>query len=159
MTILIKYEIVSTTEEHQEELINTMRQADIDECWAANHHTPETAIEESVYYTNRPRTGLVNNQVLNIFGVGKITHLSDIGIPWMLGSDLLPQHAKAFLRSSKNAIEDMKKEAILLHNYVDKRNRDAIKWLRWLGFIMEKPIIYGPDDMLFHPFYMVNYDV
>ena len=39
------YKIVPTTEDHMIELSHTMRPADVQECWAANHYTPYEALK------------------------------------------------------------------------------------------------------------------
>ena len=153
------YKIVPTTEDHMIELSHTMRPADVRECWAANHYAPYDALKHSLYYTKRPFTGLYNGRVMCIWGVGKISYLSKEGIPWMLTSDLVDKHYREFLRQGPKLVENIKKEAVVLINMVDTRNRKSIKWLKWLGFTIHDPVPFGPDKMLFHPFIMENYNV
>lgn len=148
--------MVPTTEEHVEELSHSMRPEDRAECWAAQHLGPYEAIKMSLSYTDYPKTGLVDSRVINIWGVGKTTSLSDEGIPWMLTSHLVDSHVVPFLRGSKRALVEMKKEASSFRNMVDARNTRAIIWLNWLGFKIEAPEHYGPDNMLFFPFTMEN---
>lgn len=150
------YEIVPTTEEHVAELSHSMRPEDVAECWAAQHLTPYEAIKRSLSYTDHPKTGLVDGKVINIWGVGKTTSLSDEGIPWMLTSHLVDYHIRPFLVESKAALVEMKKEASTFSNVVDARNNKAIKWLKWLGFKMEEAAPYGPDHLPFHQFTMEN---
>ena len=153
------YTVVPTELSHMEELSHTMRSADVRECWAANHYAPYDALKHSIYHTNRPLTGLYTGKVMCIWGVGKIAYLSKEGIPWMLTSNLVDIHYREFLRQGRGLIEDMKKEAVILINMVDTRNRKSIKWLKWLGFTIHPSVPFGPDDMLFHPFIMENYNV
>ena len=150
------YEIVSTKYEHVHELAANMRPEDIAECWAAQHLEPFEAIRMSCAYTDHPKTGLVDGKVICIWGVGKSTRLSEVGIPWMLTSHLVDSHIVPFLRGSKRALVEMKKEASSFRNMVDARNTRAIIWLNWLGFKIEAPEHYGPDNMLFFPFTMEN---
>ncbi len=156
---MTNYKIVPTTEDHMIELSNTMRPADVQECWAANHYTPYEALKHSLNYTNRPLTGLYNGRVMCIWGVGRVSYLSKEGIPWMLTSDLVDVHYREFLRSSARYMIEINKEAIILVNMVDTRNRKSIRWLKWLGFTVHDPVPFGPDKMLFHPFIMENYNV
>ncbi len=153
------YKVVPTELEHMEELSHTMRSADVRECWAAHHFAPYDALKHSLYYTERPLTGLYNERVMCIWGVGKISYLSKEGVPWMLTSNLVDKHYREFLRRGLRHLEDIKKEAIILINMVDVRNRKSIKWLKWLGFTIHPPVPFGPDKMLFHPFIMENYNV
>lgn len=153
------YKIVTTTQDHMEELSHTMRAPDVRECWAANHYAPLDALKHSLYHTERPRTSLYNGRVICIWGVGKVSFLSKEGLPWMLTSDLVDQHYREFLRRGSKYLVDMQKEAIVLINMVDVRNKKSIRWLKWLGFNIHDPVPFGPDGMLFHPFIMENYDV
>ena len=153
------YKVVPTELSHMEELSHTMRPADVRECWAAHHFSPYDALKHSLYYTARPKTGLHNGKVICIWGVGKITYLAKEGIPWMLTSNLVNTHYREFLRRGHELVSDMKKEAVILINTVDTRNKPSIRWLRHLGFTVHNPVPFGPDDMLFHPFIMENYNV
>ena len=150
------YEIMATTDEHVEELALTMSPQDKAEAWAAQHLSPREALRVSMMYTNHPKTGLVNGRVMAIWGVGKLTQLSDVGIPWMLTSELVENSYRTFLRHSKHLLNDMKKEAVVFSNVVDVRNTVSIRWLKWLGFTIHDPFPYGPDNMLFHRFTMEN---
>ncbi len=153
------YRIVPTTEDHMIELSHTMRSADVRECWAANHYAPLDALKHSLYRTATPWTGMCSNNVMCIWGVGKVSYLSVEGIPWMLTSNLVNKHYREFLRRSPGLLKNMQKEVVVLTNMVDVRNIISIKWLKWLGFIIHDPVPFGPDKMLFHPFIMENYNV
>jgi hypothetical protein len=153
------YKIVPTEQKHVEELSHTMRAADVRECWAANHFSPYDALKHSLCHTENPRTGLYNNNVMCIWGIGKVTYLSKEGIPWMLTSKLVEHHYREFLRQGPTLLKEIKKEAVVLVNMVDARNKRSIRWLKWLGFTIHDPVPFGPDDVLFHPFIMENYDV
>ena len=150
------YEIIPTTDEHVVELSTTMREADVQEVWAANHLLPYEALKLSLEYTDRAYTSLFNKEVICMWGVGKTTYLSEEGIPWMLTSDLVRIHFREFLRQAPRLLDDIKKEAIILINMVDARNTLSIRWLKWLGFTIHDSIPFGPDNMLFHPFSMSN---
>ena len=150
------YEIVATTEEHVIELAQSMRFEDEAECWAAQHLEPYDAIKMSLMYTNYPKTGLVDGRVMAIWGVGKVTQLSEKGIPWMLTSKLVDEHSRTFLRLSRTLLNEIKQEADVFDNVVDARNTRSISWLKWLGFTIHDPTPYGPDNMPFHRFTMEN---
>ena len=145
--------------DHVDELAVTMRAADVRECWAANHYAPMDALKHSLYHTNRPLTGFYNGRVMCIWGVGKITYLSKEGIPWMLTSNLVNSQYREFLRQGPKLLDEIKKEAVILINMVDARNRRSIKWLKWLGFTIHDAVPYGPEGLPFHPFIMENYNV
>ena len=156
---MIKYQIVPTTLEHIAELSRTMRDDDVREIWASSHHSPKTALMLGFHGTDKPYTGLADDEVICIFGIGQRSFVSDWVQPWLLGSISLPKHAKMFLRLNKSMLEMLRSRHPRLRNYVDARNKTAIRWVRWLGFEIKEAVPYGPDGVLFHPFVWEASDV
>jgi hypothetical protein len=152
-------EIVAPTHDDIVELVRTMRQADIDEIWAASMTSPYDALVRSVKVSRDTYAGKMDDEVVCIFGVAPVTVLGTIGIPWMLASDLLPQHSRAFLRANRPYIHEMRNKYSLLINFVDARNTDSVRWLRWLGFDVARfPTTYGPYGLPFFRFEMKRTD-
>ena len=149
-----KYAIVSPTDEHIHALALDMSKADTDEVWAAGRKTPLEALEQSVSASSEPYVGLHEGRALCMFGVAELTILDNKGIPWMLSSDELKYHARPFLRGSRMYIDLMKEKYPFMVNFVDARNRAAIRWLRWLHFRLLPAEARGPDNVLFHRFEM-----
>lgn len=149
-----EYQIVPATREHALALAPEVRQADADEVWAAEHKTPEQALLHGVADSSDPRAGLVNGRVVCVFGVGQLTLASDWGIPWMLASAEVEQHARAFLRMNIAYVREIRSQYRMLLNYVDARNIMAVRWLRWLGFRVKPAVPYGIDELPFHLFDM-----
>lgn len=132
-----------------------MRQADVREIWAAGRLSPYTALRKSMETCPTAKAGLVDGRVLCMFGVGRLTALSMVGVPWMLGTSEIESNSRAFLRHSRAVVADMRQQGFsLLANFVDARNTHAIQWLRWLGFTVSPEVPYGPDKLPFHPFFM-----
>lgn len=148
------YKIVRVEPHHVAELALTMRDADVAECWATSHSPPLEALESSVRLSEPTAyVGLADGVVVCMFGVGPQTLSSDVGVPWMLGSDLLVKHYRAFARHSCDVVYWMREKYPKLRNSVDARNILAVRWLKWLGFTIETAVPFGPDDVYFHPFY------
>lgn len=57
-----------------------------------------------------------------------------VGIIWLLGTDEIEKHPIAFLRRSREWLQDFHRKHPVLMNCVDERNRLHMKWLRWNGF-------------------------
>jgi len=151
---MTKYEIVPATKEHALQLAETMRREDVEEAWAGWHKTPLQALEASLEYTIHPWAALADGRVVCMYGAAQSSVLSFRGFPWLLGSEELPVHFRAFLRGNVKYVSSLKKEFDILENYVDARNTQAIRWLKWLGFELEPEAPYGPEKLDFHKFFM-----
>ena len=75
-----------------------------------------------------------------------------IGFIWMVGTDDLKKISLSFLRNSKDVCDVLKGEHQILHNYVDKRNKLHINWLKWMGFTIINEINYGIENRKFYEF-------
>ena len=150
-----KYEVVPATLAHALELGKNMRETDRQEVWAAANYTPKEAallsLEASGYLA---MTGLADGQVVCMFGVGSAAIISTTGIPWLLTTDGVERHARAFLRRNRAVVAAMRDRYPLLRNYVDERNTVAVKWLKWLGFDIMPSVPFGVEGLPFHPFEM-----
>ena len=135
-------------------LVRNMREHDKQEVNAATKMGLRNAVSTSVKMATYAKTGLVNDELVCMWGVCPISLISSSGCPWMLGTDLIKKKQKIFLRRSKPWLEDIKKDYRHLENYVDARNTLSIKWLKWLGFNMEEALPYGVNGEPFHKFTM-----
>ncbi len=156
------YQVRSTVAGDIVELSHTMRQADIDECWATSHSSPKEALKAGVLMSEpNGYTWWVGNRVGCIFGVVPQYVIADIGVPWMLGSDLIDDraHGLQFARTSIILRDWAQADYRLLRNNIDIRNERAVRWLKWMGFTVEKPRPFGPDDVLFSTFSRERTDV
>ena len=150
------YNIVPAKYYHAVHMYKNMAQRDRDECWAAGHRGPLQALNESLAASPDAKTGLYKDRVVCMYGVAEISILSNIGIPWLLGTDEIEEHSKYFLRQNRYYMNDIKKKYSYLFNFVDARNTVAIRWLKWLGFKVSEAQPFGPDEMPFHKFEMSN---
>jgi hypothetical protein len=72
----------------------------------------------------------------------------------MLGANAVNRHKKAFLSLTPGVIEEMLTICPRLYNMVHGRNKESIRWLKWLGFTIDDPVPHGPDSELFHKFHL-----
>ena len=135
-------------------IAQNMDPADAAEVWATAHLTPAEALLASRAASRETLAGRVDGVAICAFGVGQATLLSDVGIPWLLGTPEIRQHSRVFLRASKRWVEGQARRYTMLENFVDSRHTRAVKWLGWLGFSFDPVQPYGPDGVLFHRFYM-----
>src|SRR5690606_1591697 len=80
--------------------------------------------------------------------------LGDCGLPWLLASDRLLAHQRAFLRRCPGYLARMRRGHALLHNWVDERNAVSRRWLAWLGFRFDPPAPHGLLGLPFRRFWM-----
>ena len=147
-----EYNIIPAVPMYIEGLAVNMCQRDIDECWAASHSPPKEALVRSLAASPNAMAGLYQGRVVCMYGVAEISILSNIGIPWLLGTDEIEEHSKYFLRHNRYYMREISKRYSYLVNFVDARNTVAIRWLEWLGFRVLPAQPFGPDDMPFHRF-------
>lgn len=151
---MVKTYIELATSEHVKAILPSVRQADIDEFIAASGQTPEEVLNLALRVSTRAWAGIADGNVVNMFGVAPASLLSGKGIPWMVGSDHIDLHKRAFLKGSRLALGGMLELYPHLENYVDQRNHLAKAWLHWLGFKLEDPAPYGVQGLPFHRFHM-----
>lgn len=139
---------------HVELLAPHTRQADREELWAAAMVTPETAMRVGIATSPMSWTGSVNGEILCMFGVAPVSLLGGLGAPWLIGADAIERYQMAFLRHSRPMVQQMRDRFPVMTNHVDDRNKVAIRWLRWLGFVMGEAEPHGPFGLPFRKFEM-----
>lgn len=85
-----------------------------------------------------------------IFGVREC-HLG--GIPWLLASDLLIEKStKKFIKQSKEYMRELTDDFSYSFNLVSASNVIAHRWLKWLGFTVNKTHTSENNGVVFYPF-------
>lgn len=149
-------ESIIATEEHCALVASRVRESDRDEIWAAARIGPYEAMTKGVLYSSRAWAGIINGDTVCVFGVCPESIVSTTGTPWMIGTDLIERHQFAFVRHCRPRVREMLTMYDRLVNYVDDRNRLAIRWLRWLGFEIGSPQPYGYYGLPFRRFEMTK---
>lgn len=117
-----------------EYLANNLKAEDRAELRALSDEDFLSIVEKSVRGSDWVKVGaLADDTPACVFGVAA-TGLDGVGIPWLLGTPAITKVAVEFLRANRAVVKDMNAKYPLLVNYVHTENRDAIRWLRWLGF-------------------------
>lgn len=129
-----------------------MRQADLAEVFATGTD-PVRALHEGIRRSVHCWVATVDGRPACVFGVAPIgSLLSDTGAPWMLGTDLITQHQRAFMRRSPRYIAHMLDAFSHLLNFVHAENEPSVRWLKRMGFTLHEPAPHGPNGALFHRF-------
>ena len=150
---MIDAQIIPATQAHIEQILPKVREADKAEFLAANGWSARRVLEAGLKTSTFSCAGLINGQVITIFGVAPASMIGGYGIPWLVGTDELETYQRTFLRHCKKVVNAMHMVYPYLENYVDARNHTAKAWLHWLGFTLDEPAPYGVLGMNFHHFY------
>lgn len=138
-----------------EELAAALRDQDRAELDAGGHTDHERTIRESIRRSAWAMTARVDGEMACIFGVAPLgTMLDPRGVPWMLGTDLVPRHRRILARLAPRYIAQMLEAYPHLLNQVHTKNAVATGWLRKMGFVLQHPTPVPPHGELFHLFEM-----
>lgn len=152
----MRVSIAPATVEHVEIIGRDPRPADVDEVWASHRMTVQEALAHGIQ-TGRSYAVLMDDEPVLIFGVSPFSILGGVGVVWALGSRAMGRRdvQRQFLRYSRGVLEVVREWfPVMVYNFVDVRNKDAIRWLRWMGFTVAEPQPIGVDGEMFHPFFI-----
>lgn len=148
------YRIVAAEPAHIAEILADARQADVDEVAAASGQTLAEALRDGLERSRVCWTGFADDRVLCMFGVSPVPDWDGVGVPWMLGTNAIEEHAPGFLKRARGVLDQMRERFPVLLNYVDARNATAMRWLQWMGFTIHDAEPYGERGLPFHRFSM-----
>lgn len=138
-------------------LASQIRTGDVKELWHSHGMETKEALDISFSDSVEAFTIIYDEQPIGMFGYGEIDE--NIGVPWLLASDKLPEIAREFLRGSKEWIQDVLTKKYMLFNYVHADNKEAIRWLEWLGFKFLRRIEnFGKNPAPFLEFVIIRED-
>lgn len=151
--------MLSATKDDARELAPLLRAEDRAEIDALSGRDPAGLLVESVAASWEATTYRADGALICIGGVAPLSLIGRTGVPWLMGTDLVPVHRKAFMRHSREAMPRWLAHFPVLRNVVDARYAEAIRWLRWLGFRFGLPMSIGVAGLPFLPFQMEAADV
>lgn len=130
-----------------------LRKADLVEC-AALGIDADSALQESFKRSDMCYVQCLDMRPIVCAGVAPVGLLSDTGRPWMLGTDDIRLISRQVVRRSREIVLRFLDRFDYLENYVHVDNETSKAWLKWCGFTIEKPEVYGIHGELFHRFWM-----
>jgi hypothetical protein len=134
------------------ELSDNIRSADKREINATVKWPIEKAITHSVSISSRSASVFIDDELVCIMGVGPKSILGGVGCPWLIGTNALTKHKRALISESKRLLPEVMGEFSKLENHVHSENKQAIRYLKHLGFTIHDPEPYGCNGELFHKF-------
>jgi hypothetical protein len=141
------------------QLANNLRESDTQEIWKSHHIKPEAALLGGFQESELCFTVERNEKPIAMFGIcPPQTLLGNSAIIWLLASPELEKVQRAFIKRSRYFIKEMLQRYSMLENWVDVKNIQSIKWLRWCGAKIEEPKPYGVENKPFCYFYFRRTD-
>jgi hypothetical protein len=135
--------VLPATPAHAEWLAPRLRAADAFEVRAMSGSDPLTAVRRGLILSSEAWTGTVDGRPVCLFGVAPRSLLADVAAPWLLGTDEISAHARAFLRRNRSVVARWHSQYRRLENLVWAENAAAIHWLGWLGFTLGEPLAFN----------------
>lgn len=143
-----------TIEKDIDLLAPVMRSDDRKEVWHSHGFDPLGALVSSVKHSKEANTIIGDDgQVIGMFGYCEYD--KNNAIPWLLASDDLPKIVFRFLPESKKWVNGVSREYKCLYNYVHFENKASLRWLKWLGFKLNRKLDnWGVNPSTFIEFVM-----
>lgn len=130
-----------------------MRAADVAECNAVGYYDMVAVLREEVAISALCWAVHIGGEPAALVGVAPLTGLfGETGVPWLLGTDLVTRHRRAFIRTSNQYIVRMHSAFSHLLNFVHAENVQSVRWLRHAGFTIHPAVPFGAKGELFHCF-------
>lgn len=147
-------ETTGVTDDAIEYIANNLRESDASELFAATGsrryldalRTSVIASDDVVVWVN------AYGEPIGIQGVGTLSLLYNTGCPWLVGTDRLNAHLRAFISVGRTYTDQMLDHYAVLTNHVDSRNIKSVAWLQRLGYAMAEAKPFGALGMPFHQF-------
>ncbi len=127
--------LIPAEQEHIPALASRMREADRIEVGAFGK-TPARALRLGLSSSLWALTAIVDDEPHAMMGVSSLNMIEGVGVPWMLGSEKIYDHARDLIRYGPRIIAEMQASFERLENAVHVENVRAIRFLRHFGFTL-----------------------
>lgn len=124
---------------HVGPIATRMRQADVEEV-AAFGRTPKEALRLGLRASVDAFTVLIDDKPEGMMGLRPTSVLDREGAPWLLGTDELYRHPRAWLELMPKVVALWGDSTRCLSNLIAKANVRAIRLLRRCGFEIGKEV-------------------
>lgn len=151
---MARVDILPATLAHVQALLPDILAEDRAEWWASSLSDPKEALPLALKRSEIARAGFIDGQIAALYGVVRAGFLTSHGIPWLIAGRHALNHPASFLRATGRAAPEIVQGFDYLENYVDARNRRAVRWLSWLGFKIDPPRPWGALGLDFHRFHI-----
>ena len=135
--------LVEASVDHVVPLAASMRDADRLEVGAFGR-SPDDALRNSLASSLWALTAMVDDKPEAMIGVSPANMIEGLGVPWMLGSEMIYDHARDLVQYGPGIIAEMEKTFPRLENFVSADNERSIRFLRhWNWEVSERQTTIG----------------
>jgi hypothetical protein len=138
------------------ELAANVREADRKEIEGVTGQKLEAILPQLLTESREANKIVCDGEMLAVVGDSTHSQASGIGVPWLISTKAVHFYPLEFLRACKPLPAQMLEHHVMLGNYVAAENKDAVRWLAWLGFKIHPAVPYGHSEALSHPFTMIR---
>jgi hypothetical protein len=135
--------------DHAQALARRMRQEDAAEVLASGGYTPLEAVLDAMAMSSESWAAYAGEELLGIWGVVPGAFLEGGAIPWLLTTEAVPRHRRAFLATSRRVADYLVERYGALTQQVDARYDGALRWAARIGFAVEEPAPFGRAGLPF----------
>lgn len=132
-------EIVRYDDAHGPLLVAGLREVDRRELYMLTRLEPADALALTLSMSVATWTALEDGEVICVFGISRRSPLSNVGVPWLVGTDLIYRHWRRFAKQSRDFYDRFAAVFPEMENFVLAENTPTVRWLSWLGFDMDEP--------------------
>ena len=130
---MVDIRFVPVEEWHVGHVAERMRAEDVEEVMAMGGYKPRAALDHSLGHRGDAWTALFDGEPAAIFGVIPVSLLGGSAIAWLLGTDVLVTHWRAFAKRSRSVVAELHRRYPVLANAAYVNSTLSLRWLRWLG--------------------------
>lgn len=146
------WHIVASEPQHVNMLVAGLRENDAREITCAGYRV-KRAIWQSYRTSLLRRSAFVDGEIAAMWGIGAAP-LDRSGRPWLMTTGAIEKLPLTYLKQARREVREMLDCYPVLYNWVHADYTAAVRFLRMLGFTLEKAAPWGPTGAMFHRFEM-----
>ena len=148
----MRFITVDATSDHMAEMSVTARQQDKDEVFYQTGRPLRECLDYAYAVSPWSHAAYLDGELAVVWGTELIDKARAIGCPWLTATPAIYRAKQEFKELSAEMSKQLREGYLALYNHVYSKNVAAIKWVKWMNFIIEPAVPHGPQKKLFHPF-------
>jgi len=148
----MRFITVDATSDHMAEMSVTARQQDKDEVFYQTGRPLRECLDYAYAVSPLSKASYWDGKLAVVWGTETFDKTKAVGIPWLTATPAIYKAKKEFKELSVEMGKQLREGYLYLANHVYTKNTAAIKWIKWMNFVVYPPVRHGPQKKMFHPF-------